>query len=49
MSESIPYLPDILEDILKFVSDSNLEYLVLAKNSEKKIKAKLVRDVLFDE
>ncbi|NLC68608.1 MAG: helix-turn-helix transcriptional regulator [Clostridiaceae bacterium] len=50
-SESIPYLPDILEDILKFVSDpSNLEYLVLAKElSEKKIKAKLVRDVLFDE
>jgi transcriptional regulator with XRE-family HTH domain len=44
-------LSNIPEDILKFISDPlNLEYLVLAKElSDKKIKAKLVRDVLFEE
>lgn len=45
------YLSNIPEDMLKFVSDpSNLEYLVLAKElANKKIKAKLVRNILFEE
>jgi transcriptional regulator with XRE-family HTH domain len=44
-------LLNIPEDMLKFISDPlNLEYLILAKElSEKKIKVKLVRDVLFEE